>query len=124
MKVLPVFVLLCASAAWAQNKSSKEYYRSYYTACWQTDDTGDGYLVTWANRTFQWVRPNNTGSRAMDTLSGTWHIRSVYSIPFKDDVIVFVFSDHHRERYQIGTTSTPAVIYLRGDSRFHKVDCR
>lgn len=82
----------------AQNRNSSEYYKHYYTGCWQTDSMDDGYLITSANQTFQWIKQANKAVGNIDTLRGTWDIRSVYSIPFKGTVIRLKFLNGGRKK--------------------------
>lgn len=116
-------LFFCSVTAKAQNTSSRDYYIDYYTGCWQTNDKADGNLVTKSDLTFQWIKPANNTSAVPDTLRGSWRIKSVYSIPFKTDVIVLKFSSGKKEKYEIGVSSHPAIIYLPGDD-FRKVPCK
>ncbi|WP_120516355.1 hypothetical protein [Chitinophaga barathri] len=116
-------LFFCSTTAKAQNTSNKQYYIDYYTGCWQTNNKADGNFVTKSDLTFQWIKPANNTATVPDTLRGRWCIKSVYSIPFKTDVIVLKFSSGKKKKYQIGTSSSPAVIFLPGDD-FFKVPCK
>lgn len=106
-----------------RERSSSKYYDHYYTGCWRTDHPGDGWLRTRADKTFQWVKPVNNGAATMDTLQGTWRIKSVYSIPFKVTVIVLKGANGRKQQYEIGVTSRPASIFVSQGHEFHKVSC-
>lgn len=115
---------LCISltAAKGQDRNTAAYYHRYYTGCWVSDSNRDVHLVTNADGSFQWVRPR-ASSGIPDTLKGTWRIRSVYSVPFKSTFIYFRFAKGGKERYAIGVTSRPAVIYLPDERELHKLNC-
>jgi hypothetical protein len=122
-----IIVLALVSAyhfgAKAQDKSTSEYYHNYYTGCWKTTYPGDGYLITEADGTFQWLKPGAVTNRT-DTSRGIWRIRSRYGIPFKATVLVLKCSKKAgRRAYEIDVTSRPAVIYLTNGHRFYKVNC-
>lgn len=126
-KILPCLLVLYSSITMAQHStstSSSEYYNNYYTGCWQTKDTADGYLVTQNDHTFQWTRPANKPGALPDTLYGSWRIKAVYSIPKKTTVMVLKFRNGQRKQYSIGVTSLPATIYLPNGAEFHKVPCK
>jgi len=126
-RILLCSLVLYSSITMAQHSastSSSEYYNNYYTGCWQTKDTADGYFVTQNDHTFQWTRPANKPGAPSDTLRGSWRIKTVYSVPQKTTVMVLKFTNGQRRKYSIGVTSLPATIYLSKDAAFHKVPCK
>lgn len=109
----------CSTALGQQPNSNTPNYMTCYTGCWKTIDPKDGYLITRSDGSFQMIKP----AGAKDTISGTWKIRSVYSIPFKTDVIVLRAKGNKTRKLEIGVASLPAVIYQYQGNDFRKVPC-
>lgn len=107
-------LFFCSSIVKAQHTLND--YNVYYTGCWETGNAADGYLITRADHTFQWIKA--------DTLHGSWQIKGAISLPKKTTVMILKFSGGKKKRYEIGVTSVPAVIYLRQHVEFRKVACK
>jgi hypothetical protein len=115
-------LLLCTFTTIAQD-NNKERYRLHFTGCWQSGDARDGDLITNADASFVWIKPSDIIPGKTDTLSGRWKTKGVYNFPFKTDVIILHPNKGRNKRYEIGTTSMPATIYLGDGRKMNKVDC-
>lgn len=111
-----------STPGFARKKNNHQLYKDYYTGCWRTDTIADGFLTTYADQRFQWIKPGATNGQT-DTLLGTWQVKAMYSIPFKITVIALRYKNGSKKKYEVNPASVPAIIYLPNGHKFHKVTC-
>lgn len=109
-------ILVFYSGITKAQSSNDKVYDDHYTGCWRTNNVADGYLVTKADHTFQWIKP-------ADTLWGSWQVKGVISLPKKTTAMIMKFSNGKKKRYEVGVSSLHAAIYLSSENTFRKVPC-
>jgi hypothetical protein len=109
-------LLLCPMAGFAQ----QDMYEKSLNGCWQNSTNVHDLFILNSDFTCMRIKPGAT-----DTLYGKWAVRTVYSIPFKSNVIVMTYRRSGKDRMEIrwaGRAAWQLTDFRHGKQRYTR--CR